>query len=45
MNEVFRVSESSDSHNAAFSRLAVPIFRRRSTRMTRLLRRVLTTWP
>ena len=25
-NEVFRVSESSDAHNAAFSRFAVPIF-------------------
>ena len=31
MNDVFRVSESSDANSAAFSRLAVPIVTRRST--------------
>ena len=45
MNDVFRVSESSDANSAAFSRLAVPIFTRRSTRTTRLFRRVLSTCP
>ena len=39
MNDVFRVSESSDANSAAFSRRAVPIFTRRSTRTTRLFRR------
>ena len=38
MNDVFRVSASSDANSAAFSRLAVPIFTRRSTRTTRLFR-------
>ena len=35
MNDVFKVSESSDANSAAFNRLAVPIFTRRSTRTTR----------
>ena len=43
MKDVFKVSESSDSTIAAFRRAAVPIFTRRSTRTTRLFRRVLST--
>ena len=43
MNDVFRVSESSDANSAAFSRLAVPIFTRRSTRTTRLFTAIRTT--
>ena len=42
-NDAFRFSESSDSNSASFNRPAVPIFTRRSTRMTRLFRRVLIT--
>ena len=42
-NDVFSFSESSDSNSASSKRLVVPILARRSTRTTRLFRRVLTT--